>query len=552
MNIKGTCIRKHEPICSFNVIVDNLVGCEVVHVPPCGQRRFAWCCVPRSTALSSQDCDPNILLLFTLSSLEGMSRCLGSCCGVLFLEEDDPFSVERPPFDPYYLDYLLVLRSTGEEGFSNRIQSDLQALFLEFNDIAAECEMIVARGGESQDIIDVFEPLYGNWINVSDATYNLVARTQNIEPPDPLTKQLVDLGCHSIDNVNRARNSGIFRDWREQRDIEVFDAWEIVPCGHMTAVLRIDGIYYGHVVTVFNATPYTPGVEDVFRTLVGYIKAILDKKSKRSSDGFTACQHFMELLISNDRDLTDSYIESQTQILDVPKEGYFRLAAINYANGDCSNQPLHLMNVIKSTFSHTLPFLHERSILVLYCEAAFDAKCEKNALDDLERFCQQYGCTAMVSGYSLSINQVALLFEQINIVKRYQSCAESASFSFGERSRVFRFGEVFGFYCCDYGKKDDSFFEYCVNHTVLDLISENEHDRDVCDIKLLYCYLVSERRAAPVAELLHMHRNNVIYRINSIERRYNLDLNRFEVRDCLLACFRLKIMHSAKFRKLLA
>lgn len=71
MNIKGTCVRKHEPICSFNVIVDNLVDCEIVHMPPCGQRRFAWCCVPNATAIASAEADPNILLLLTLSSLGG-------------------------------------------------------------------------------------------------------------------------------------------------------------------------------------------------------------------------------------------------------------------------------------------------------------------------------------------------------------------------------------------------------------------------------------------------------------------------------------------------
>ena len=552
MNIKGTCVRKYKPICTFNVIKDNLCNCELVHMPKYAHRPFAWCCVESSTAISLKQKDPNVLILFTLSDAERSPTYLDVCGGVLLLEEDDPFSLDSPPFDAYYLDSMMILRSKGEENFSGRMQSDLQALFLEFNDIAAACEMIIANEGTSQDILDVVEPLYGNWINVSDAAYNLVSRTSNIEPPDPLSEQLVKLGCHSIDSVNRARNIGIFRDWKEQRDIEVFEPWEIVPMGHMTAILRGEGnVYYGHVVMVFNETPYSEGLEDVFRVVVRYIKAILERKNKRVSYGLPPCQRFLEALIAGGKAITSSYVESQTQLLGVPRIGYFRLAAINYSNGDYGNQPLYLLSVISSTFSNALAFLHERSIVVLCYNGAFDPKLDKTASDCLEKFCVQYGCTAFVSGFSRNIENVDKLFEQTKIAKRYQSSVEALSIGLSPRTKLFRFEETLSFYCSGFGKKDDAFLEFYANNTVLDLISEKEHDRDVCDVKLLYYYLIAERRATPAAEILHMHRNNVIYRANTIERRYNIDLNRYECRSALLACFRMKIIHSAKFRRML-
>lgn len=551
VNIKGSCVRKHKPICTFNIIKDNLERCELVHMPSCPHRAFAWCSTSNSSATLRYERNPNVLMLFTFADVGEIPSFLDVCCGVLLLEEDDPFSLDYPPFDPYYLDSLMVLRSGGEGGFAGRIQSDLQELFLEFNDIAAACEMIVAGNGTSQDIIDVVEPLYGNWINVSDAAYNLVARTNNIKPPDPLSKQLVELGCHSIDSVNRARSAGIFRDWREQEDIEVFEPWEVVPMGHMTAVLRVDELYYGHVVMLFNETPYTEGVGDFFQAVVGYIKALVDKKSKRVSDGFTPCQHFLEALIAGDKAVTSSYIENQAQILGMPKEGYFRLAAINYSAGNCGDQPLHLINVINRTFLNARSMLHERSIIVLYYGDGFDAKTEKAAFDRLEKFCAQYGCTAFVSGFCKTIAKVRMLFEQVGVAKRYQSSVEASFVSFLPRSRIFRFEDAFPFYCSDYGKKDDALLEFSINNTALDLISEGEHDRDVSDVRLLYCYLMAERRATPVAEMLHMHRNNVIYRANVIEQRYNLDLDRCEVRSALLSCFRVKVMHSARFRKMI-
>ena len=48
-----------------------------------------------------------------------------------------------------------------------------------------------------------------------------------------------------------------------------------------------------------------------------------------------------------------------------------------------------------------------------------------------------------------------------------------------------------------------------------------------------------------------MHRNNVLYRIGNIEKRFALDLSSFGVRQSLLNYYRLKMLHSAEFRKLL-
>lgn len=83
-------------------------------------------------------------------------------------------------------------------------------------------------------------------------------------------------------------------------------------------------------------------------------------------------------------------------------------------------------------------------------------------------------------------------------------------------------------------------------------MAAEETHHDVCDLKLLYCYLFNERKATPTATQLHMHRNNVLYRIRSIEKRYGLDLDQFEARQRLLNCYRIKIMTSWQFRDMLS
>ena len=49
----------------------------------------------------------------------------------------------------------------------------------------------------------------------------------------------------------------------------------------------------------------------------------------------------------------------------------------------------------------------------------------------------------------------------------------------------------------------------------------------------------------------YISRDNVLYRIGSIEKRFGIDLGQFGTRERLISCYRYKILTSNKFRQLL-
>ncbi len=53
-------------------------------------------------------------------------------------------------------------------------------------------------------------------------------------------------------------------------------------------------------------------------------------------------------------------------------------------------------------------------------------------------------------------------------------------------------------------------------------------------------YLECERRASVVAERLHMHRNNVKYRITRIEELFGIDTEDADARFDLLLAYRIR------------
>ena len=73
---------------------------------------------------------------------------------------------------------------------------------------------------------------------------------------------------------------------------------------------------------------------------------------------------------------------------------------------------------------------------------------------------------------------------------------------------------------------------------IVQSIAKDDAERGTDNYQFLYEYLMDERRANIVAEKLHMHRNNVKYRIDRIESTYGIDTSDPTLRFALLFAYR--------------
>ena len=71
-------------------------------------------------------------------------------------------------------------------------------------------------------------------------------------------------------------------------------------------------------------------------------------------------------------------------------------------------------------------------------------------------------------------------------------------------------------------------------------IKRQDDEAHTNNYEFLYAYLLHERRTSTVAERLHMHRNNVNYRIGRIEEQFGIDTDDPVLRRDLLFAFRLR------------
>lgn len=68
------------------------------------------------------------------------------------------------------------------------------------------------------------------------------------------------------------------------------------------------------------------------------------------------------------------------------------------------------------------------------------------------------------------------------------------------------------------------------------VLEDNRSGSAVDNVRLLYTYLANQCNATSTARQLHMHRNNVIYRVARLQERYALDLDDCMQRTLLLMC----------------
>ena len=309
---RGSFPRNTLGTATINIVLDHLGDFEIVSTPENPNRTVSWCSAPLPPDKQAPYDDRVTLYVIEASDAEDLFAQHPHAIGLIALQQDEPFSPDAPPFPADLLRQLVIVRSKtpiSKTKLLGAVMSTVYSCLFSIREWAANLAGIVSREGTIQELIDESEQLFDNFIDVNDSTYSLIARTKNIEPADPLSTELVRLGCHNLDAIKAAESIGAFGEWRDQSDINVFGPDETVPFKYITCVLKDRNSYAGHIVMVCNNHDATPGMMDMFRILSNSCQQIVSSAFFNESP--TAL--FLRKLIDNAR-LTQAYFDEQSSL----------------------------------------------------------------------------------------------------------------------------------------------------------------------------------------------------------------------------------------------
>ena len=96
-------------------------------------------------------------------------------------------------------------------------------------------------------------------------------------------------------------------------------------------------------------------------------------------------------------------------------------------------------------------------------------------------------------------------------------------------------------------KRDMVLMTYAGN--ILEAIAESDSSARTDNYDFLYTFLECERKTSVTANVLHMHRNNVRYRIDRIEQQFGIDTNDPVLRFDLMLAYHLRKLHAGYAEK---
>lgn len=422
----------------------------------------------------------------------------------------------------------------------------LQRVFGRFRAWCQAMDDTIIRNEGLQGLFDVSEEFLVNNVIVVDPALKLLAYTKNIECDDPITVELIKHGYHTEANIQKFQLNRRFELWASQNGFIINDTTRI--CRYTSAAFTFKSAESFSLIVVMmcnNIAP-EPWLLDAFMMFlsrVAYYSMRDYADDSPSGSAFNAfARDILDGTLSNEKE-----IEERSRHLGIPTEGPFCLFDIDITNEK------HLANrIVTDVARNTAPakaMVLGNEVLVL-CFSCNSVNCpvakplstcpsgNPNVFKRLNSVLAEYGLDA---GCSARFDKPSFLPEARDQARRARlvgrevervtrAAAEPADAK-PRDLRIYGFNEFFLECILEYAIKEKHELITTIQ-CCRQLARIRDYDRlhHTDNYEFLRLYLRYERRATVVAEKLHMHRNNVKYRIDRLNELFDVDTESARVR----------------------
>lgn len=426
--------------------------------------------------------------------------------------------------------------------------SYLQDVFARYRSWLEEMDRSLIRNEGLQGLFDVSEGFLLNNTIIVDPALKLLAHTKGIPCDDPVTVELIKHGYHTEENIRKFQLNRRFELWATQNGFIINDTNEI--CKYTTAVFSFKAAGSFSLITVMmcNNVDPEPWLLDTFMMFLVRVAYYSMRDYADGSPSGSAFNSFVHDIL--DGVLSDAdEIEERRRYLGIPADGPFCLFNIDVSQ----NRPLSA-RVVTDVARSTAPAkaMLRGSEVVVLCFNCHGSDCPIGCPIDgcpsggsnvFRRLSTVLGEYDLQAGRSVRFDKLAFLptaLEQARLALRtFRALHQDDAAAQGAK-------RIFGF--------DELYFEYAVmtvsrGHRELltslrgcrQLARIREYDQlhGTDNFVFLRQYLRYERRTTVVADKLHMHRNNVKYRVDRLGELFGIDTDNDEERLELSIAYRL-------------
>ena len=413
-------------------------------------------------------------------------------------------------------------------------------------------ELCFANAG-IQALLDASTPFLRNNVVVVDPALKLLAYTKDVPCDDPITMELIKHGYHTEENIRKFRLNKRFAPWASQTSFIINDTRRICKYATVVYSFKTRNSFSVILVMMCNVEEADAWLLDTFSLFIKRARRFVERDYPDEKPSGNMTDAFFQDLVSG-RLVDAASVRERCLHVGVPYESRFCLFYLKPRDDDQALLPRVLADVSR-VVAPAKTFLVGKAVAVLcfncredacalHCVAGTCALARRSISMRLSELLDQYGMVAGRSSKFSTLLGVRTAFSQAVEAHAIGSSSTGDPRALSARQRwtgIFSFDDLTMSYLA---KCESACGENLVGSAyacrVLAEIEASDERAHTDNYEFLRVYLECERRASVVAERLHMHRNNVKYRITRIEELFGIDTEDADARFDLLLAYRIR------------
>jgi sugar diacid utilization regulator len=419
--------------------------------------------------------------------------------------------------------------------------SEVQETFILMNDWYEDMQDAIIKHKSMQDIISMSEPVIGNFISVSDSSLSLLAYTKNISTDDPTSLFLIENGYHSEETIKKFKKYKRFELWMNSDGLIISDDGQITKYVTINKVFKFNDTYFTHVVMTCNHRLLTPGLIDLFNQLTYVLTYYIKRNWEEKKDYDHVYSALVVDLLQGSACEKDA-VNERARFIGIRPDDQFIVMLLTSGNTGLSVFPGLMAQDISRRFSRIRPvyyncrlmlFLHHADIAHFMAEEDMESRLN-SYFQENDVFCGISDVFDDLLELPEACSQAELALNESGLYVQNRTDIWEAS---PKWSNIAHFNTYFASCLLDKSEKNEKLWRSSRYGKMLLELYESDLEKNTNNLEVLYTFLMNERRATETAAYLHMHRNNVVYRISRIEEMLNVNLNDILTRFNLVMSF---------------
>ncbi|MBR3328280.1 MAG: helix-turn-helix domain-containing protein [Atopobiaceae bacterium] len=430
----------------------------------------------------------------------------------------------------------IVELSPESEPFS--CYNALQACFLEDQEQAAIIRRMLAAHFSNaglQYLIEEAAMALGNPLVVVDTTYRYIAHhLADLEGVDSTLARVMDEEIRNetvLDNaVSYIQEQHIDSKIAEMGGLLIRHN-DILDCNTMTGAVMVRGVCIAHVMMMEHARKFTDLDRECFFRLLSFVAQEMQKNEVWGPTSGEMGSFFLANLLS-DHQPSEAVTRRRLRSLNFHPKAVFHVVCLHAPGEGLRQDQVELLaGQLRPMLHHSLYTRYHQNLVIL---------TSRDNASDLEHDAfRLLGEVATLNGLSVGVSnafdrmiETRVAYDQARSAVRMGDTASHIRC----KNRLYRYCDYAYLHLLEQEGRHTNLLRYC--HPALSRLAAHDEQHGGELMETLFCYLQVSGITKRAAELLNLHKNTLLYRMNRIKEVLGMDLTSGEDQFVLQLSFR--------------